>query len=171
MHHSEPSKNFQDSFLKPYRPLILVLTAILAVIAVLQWRQDGFNLQESMRLFMGLFFLCFGSFKLLDWKGFVHAYQGYDIIAKRSRLYAYLYPLVELCLAGLYLANWYPYWTNVATVVVMGVSSIGVIEAVTNKRKIQCACLGTVVNLPMTTVTIIEDVGMGLMALLMLWWM
>jgi hypothetical protein len=43
---------------------------------------------------------------------------------------------------------------------------------VLNKKKIQCACLGAVFNLPMSTVTIIEDALMiamsGAMILLML---
>jgi hypothetical protein len=46
----------------------------------------------------------------------------------------------------------------------MGISSIGVIKSVLNKRKIQCACLGAVFNLPMSTVTIIEDLLMVAMA-------
>jgi hypothetical protein len=41
--------------------------------------------------------------------------------------------------------------------VVMSLSIIGVLESVFNHRKIRCACLGTVFNLPMSTVTIIED--------------
>jgi hypothetical protein len=39
---------------------------------------------------------------------------------------------------------------------------------VASKTKIQCACLGTVFQLPMSTVTIVEDVGMVLMAAFML---
>jgi hypothetical protein len=35
-----------------------------------------------------------------------------------------------------------------------------VLQSVFNKRKIQCACLGAVFNLPMSTVTIIEDAMM-----------
>jgi hypothetical protein len=54
------------------------------------------------------------------------------------------------------------------TLIVMLFSSIGVILAVTNKQKIRCACLGTGFNLPMTTVTIIEDLLMAAMAALML---
>jgi hypothetical protein len=39
----------------------------------------------------------------------------------------------------------------------MSVSLVGVVQSVLNKQKIRCACLGTVFNLPMSTVTIIED--------------
>ena len=56
-----------------------------------------------------------------------------------------------------------------STVVLMGFSAIGVILAVSQKQHIQCACLGTVFNLPMSTVTIIEDGVMILMAAFMLY--
>jgi hypothetical protein len=50
-----------------------------------------------------------------------------------------------------------PTAVNLTTLVVMSVSSIGVIQSVLQKRKIRCACLGTVFNLPMSTVTLVED--------------
>lgn len=50
----------------------------------------------------------------------------------------------------------------------MGFSSIGVIQSVLNKKTIQCACLGAVFNLPMSTVTIVEDLLMVVMAGIML---
>jgi hypothetical protein len=50
----------------------------------------------------------------------------------------------------------------------MGFSSIGVIQSVLDKRKIRCACLGAVFNLPMSTVTIIENLLMVVMAAFML---
>jgi hypothetical protein len=39
-----------------------------------------------------------------------------------------------------------------------------VIQSLLNKRKIRCACLGTVFNLPMSTVTLVEDGLMVAMA-------
>jgi len=50
----------------------------------------------------------------------------------------------------------------------MSLSIIGVLQSVINKKKIQCACLGAVFNLPMSTVTIIEDALMILMSGVML---
>jgi hypothetical protein len=49
----------------------------------------------------------------------------------------------------------------------MSFSTLGVIIAVSNRQKIRCACLGAVFNLPMSTVTIVEDVLMAAMALWM----
>ena len=43
-----------------------------------------------------------------------------------------------------------------------------VMQSVLNKKKIQCACLGAVFNLPMSTVTIIEDALMIVMSGIMI---
>ncbi|MEI9956322.1 MAG: hypothetical protein WDM90_08485 [Ferruginibacter sp.] len=57
---------------------------------------------------------------------------------------------------------------NYVTLIVMSVSIIGVLQSVFNKRKIKCACLGAVFNLPMSTVTIIEDALMIAMSIAMI---
>ena len=88
----------------------------------------------------------------------------YDILAKKIPAYGFIYPFIELSFGLLYLTNIAPLETNIAVAIVMGFSSIGVILAVSNKTRIKCACLGTVFNLPMTTVTIIEDLLMVGMA-------
>ena len=58
--------------------------------------------------------------------------------------------------------------TNVVTLIVMSISIVGVLQSVLSKQKIQCACLGAVFNLPMSTVTIIEDALMIIMSATML---
>ncbi len=81
--------------------------------------------------------------------------------------WGFIYPFVELALGIAYLTSFQMQWTLIATIIVMGISSIGVIRAVLDKQKIKCACLGTGFSLPMSTVTIIEDLGMVAMAVLM----
>ena len=117
-----------------------------------------------MNYFMAGFFIVFSFFKLLDLKGFADSYSMYDIVAKKIKLYGLIYPFIELALGIAYLIAFNPIVTNTATIIVMGVSSIGVIQSVLKKQKIQCACLGAVFNLPMSTVTIIEDLLMIAMA-------
>lgn len=154
--------------IKEYLPLVLVLSVILLLDALWFLMGNDFSWMDYMRGFMGLFFVFFGFFKLLDWSGFVMAFAEYDVMASRFKFYAWLYPLVELFLGFAYLLSWQLVTVNIATAVIMFVGSIGVIKAVSSERKIRCACLGTVVKLPMSTVTIIENVGMGLMAVAML---
>ena len=124
-----------------------------------------------MRHFMAGFFIVFAFFKLLNIEGFANSYQMYDIVAARWKTWGYVYPFVELALGIAYLINFAPFYTNITTAIILGISSIGVIESNINKRKIKCACLGDVFNLPMSTVTIIEDltmVGMSIWMLLVL---
>jgi hypothetical protein len=68
-----------------------------------------------------------------------------------------VYAFIELALGLAYATGFQPILTNIITFAVMLVSIIGVLQSVLNKRKIKCACLGAVFNLPMSTVTIIED--------------
>lgn len=106
---------------------------------------------------MGLFFVVFAFFKILDVPGFARASVSYDILAKRWPTYGYLYPWVELALGISYLLHFWPLATNLITLVVMSVGTVGVVNAVMKKQQIQCGCLGTVFQLPMSTVTIVED--------------
>ena len=110
-----------------------------------------------MQHFMAGFFLVFSFFKLLNLKGFAESYVMYDVIAKKIPVWGYVYAVIELGLGIAYLINFNPLVTNSITFVVMTISIIGVLQSVLNKKKIQCACLGAIFNLPISTVTIIED--------------
>ncbi|NBO10845.1 MAG: hypothetical protein EBV25_04690, partial [Methylophilaceae bacterium] len=118
--------------------------------------------------FMAGFFLVFSFFKMLNIQAFASSYAMYDLLAIRFKAYGYIYPFIELGLGIAYLISYNPITTNTLTLIVMTFSSLGVIKAVLDKQKIRCACLGTVFNLPMSTVTIIEDLLMAAMALWML---
>ena len=117
---------------------------------------------------MSGFFLTFSFFKMLDLTGFADSYSMYDIIGKKFRQWGYIYAFIELGLGIAYAVNFQPVLTNFITLIVMSVSIIGVLQSVLNKRKIKCACLGAVFNLPMSTVTIIEDALMIAMSIIML---
>ncbi len=159
------------SWLATYYPLLLIVGYIFGGSLLVQIGVGGLasiDTMDTMRYFMAGFFLVFSFFKLLDINAFADAYAGYDLLAKRWRGWGLVYPFVELALGAAYLANFNPALTHWATIIVMGFSAIGVIKAVLSKTQIQCACLGTVFKLPMSTVTIVEDVGMVAMAAAML---
>jgi len=110
-----------------------------------------------MSHFMAGFFLAFCFFKLLNLKAFADSYAMYDVIAKRWMPWGYVYATIELAAGIAYLTYFEPLATNIATFILMSVSIIGVIQSVISKKRIKCACLGAVFDLPMSTVTIIED--------------
>jgi copper chaperone CopZ len=156
------------SWFATYSPLFLLLGYILFASLGVQAAHGAVTVNETMRYFMAGFFLAFSFFKFLDLPAFAAAYTGYDILAAKWKGWGFIYPFVELGLGLAYLTHWQPALTHWVTIIVMGFSAIGVIRAVVNKQAIRCACLGSVFNLPMSTVTIVEDVGMVLMAAWML---
>jgi copper chaperone CopZ len=158
----------EKSFFVTYKPLLLVFFYIFLVTLAIEYAHGSFEMHRFMPNFMAGFFLVFSFFKLLDLRGFAQSYAMYDVLAKRVPAYGYIYPFVELALGTAYLLGYKPMFINTITLFVMTFSSIGVILAVANKQKIRCACLGTGFNLPMTTVTIIEDLLMAAMAAWML---
>ncbi len=151
-----------------YYPLLLLTAFLVLVPALAQWNAAKFDAHAWMRHFMAAFFLAFAFFKLLDVRAFASAYAGYDLLAARWSTWGFIYPFVELALGIAYLINFAPNVTNAVTFVVMSFSLAGVLRAVLSKKQIRCACLGAVFNLPMSTVTIVEDALMAGMALWML---
>ena len=150
-----------------YKPLLLVVVYLVGFTALLEWSSGMFLWETWMPNFMAGFFIVFSFFKMLDIRGFAQAYMGYDIIAKRLKAYAYAFPFIELGLGLAYVLFPDEALTHLITAIVMFVSLVGVVNAVLRKQQIRCACLGTVFNLPMSSVTIIEDSIMLIMALLM----
>lgn len=170
MQHNEVAEQAKNWF-ETYKPILLIFFYISMVTVLVQFSNQEFNWMQAMQHFMAGFFLVFSFFKMLNLKGFAESYVMYDVLAKRVPAWAYLYAFVELGLGIAFLINFNPYFTNLATIIVMSISIVGVLQSVLNKKKIQCACLGAVFNLPMSTVTIIEDGLMIAMSGLMLFWM
>jgi copper chaperone CopZ len=162
------SEEITRSWLETYTPILLIFFYITLVTILVQLRNNSFDAMVWMRHFMAGFFLVFSFFKFLNLKGFAESYLMYDVLAKKIPAWAYLYAFVEFGLGIAFLIDFNPILTNAVTFVVMTISIIGVLQSVLNKQKIQCACLGAVFNLPMSTVTIIEDGIMILMSATML---
>lgn len=177
-HEAKPERNIfaeqtvnkpddNRTWLQTYKP-ILIIAGYITLVSLLVSIDNGFNSMLFMRTFMSGFFLTFSLFKMLDLRAFADTYAMYDIVAMKFKGWGYIYAFVELALGIAFAVNFEPIITNAVTAVVMSVSLIGVLQTVLNKKKIQCACLGAVFNLPMSTVTIIEDGLMILMSITML---
>jgi len=156
----------QISF-KKFLPLVIIFSSIV-LFTIITTYLHGFTLEFAMKMMMGSFFAIFGAFKIFNLKPFVDAYSTYDIIAIRSRAYAFVYPFIELLLAVMYLSNTGGIYRDIFTFILMTISSVGVIIKLHQKEEIPCACLGMVFKIPMTSVTLIEDVLMALEAFIMI---
>lgn len=148
-----------SAWLSTYYPLLL----IMGLIAV-----TSFAGQSWMMSFMAGFYIVFGAFKLLDVPAFARSYAQYDLIAMNFKPWGFAYPFVEIAL-GLAFLFWFQMQAATWLALILSlVGALGVIQSVMRKQTIQCACLGTVFNLPMSTVTIVENLGMAAMAAWML---
>lgn len=154
--------------IKKFLPLIVAFTVIILYTGVMLMYHGSWDSLYAMRHFEGAFFVIFAILKIINWQGFVSAYRMYDIVAKHSKFYAYLYPLIELALGIAYLTAFQLLMTNIITLILMIIGTIGIIQVLARKQKIICACMGAVFKVPMTTVTLIEDLLMGIMALMMI---
>ncbi len=158
----------QKSKWQTYKPLILIFVFLLISATAGTFDGQTIDLRNWMHAFMAGFFITFSFFKFLDLRGFADSYATYDVLASRVRGYGYVYPFLELALGLAYLAGIFLTEVYIATIILMAFGSIGVIQAVFSKNTIRCACLGVVFNLPMSTVTIIENGLMVAMATAML---
>ena len=154
--------------LKQLFPLFLIFVYLIAVSIFLQ--KNSFRITDFMIDFMGLFFVVFSFFKFLDYKGFPNAFARYDPLAKRSAFYAKIYPFIETLLGLMLLMRWKLYFAFITTIVILSITTFGVVYTLFDKNKINCACLGTALKLPMTEATLIENVIMLVMAVTMLFY-
>ncbi len=161
------------SWTSQYYPLFLIAGFITMVsfltsfhLGIYEIKQ--FELKMFLHNFMTGFFLVFSFFKLLDVKAFAESFQMYDLLAAKVPAYGKIYPFIELALGLLCLIHFQEKYVYIADIIIMGFGALGVIQSVVDKRKIKCACLGTVFNLPMSTVTIIENSSMVIIGIILL---
>ena len=140
---------------------VAVLAAAILLIILLQ-------VKGWMLLFMGVFFILVSILKFLDWKGFAKSFAMYDLIAKKSKPYAFAYPVIEFALGLAFLFSFQVIAAAWVTFVIMSVGSIGVGKNLFSKNPIKCACLGTLIKVPLTKFTFFEDILLAVMALMVI---
>ena len=150
------------SKIKQLKPLFIILGYIFIASILLNYK--NWNSSNAMLDFMGLFCIVFSFFKILDIKGFSMSFRMYDPLAKKAPIYGYIYPFIEVILGMMFLIRYEVNIALILTVIVLGITTIGVTQTLLNKRSIKCACLGTTLNLPMTEATFIENALMIIMA-------
>lgn len=154
--------------MKRYWPLVVVIL-ISAFAAMTQLpRVPGPASRAFMVEFSGFFFLFLATLKFWDLKGFSHSFSQYDIVAKYSKTYSYIYPFLELIIALAFLAHFLVIVFAIFTLLLMIVSLIGVAIALFKNQQFRCACMGTKLDIPLSVVSLVETLGMGFMSVLII---
>lgn len=147
--------------------ILIGIMAVIFFIAVIKNYSNLYDYKTILADFMGGYFLFFGAVQFISLPNFVQVFRTYDIVASIFSSYAYIYPLIEIFLAIAYLNHWNLWHINWVTFIFMLISSIGVAHALIIKKQAHCACLGSLLILPISFFTLIENVSMALMALWM----
>lgn len=155
------------AYLRFYRPL-LIMSGIVLVFALAHVAAYGWSDHVFMQYLMAGYFIFFGALKVVGWSGFVASYRQYDDLAKRSRLYARLYPLLEVSIGMTYYIGvlWLPF--DIFVGLLMTQKAFSTWRIVRQGAIVQCACLGSFFSIPVTRVTVFEDLLMAVMAFYMI---
>ena len=151
-----------NSKLKELLPLLIIFFYLIVSVLIYNW--DDLTVSNLMYDFMGLFYIVFSLFKFLDLKNFSPAFTKYDPIANKIPFYSTIYPFIETLLGLMFLNRIELFLALVSTLIILSATSFGVLRTLIRKEKIQCACLGTAIKLPMTKATLIENGVMIIMA-------
>ena len=161
-YYEDMNTDDKESFLAKLFPLILILSYISLTSIIINF---GRSLDDLMMDFMGIFFIVFSFFKFLDYKSFPNSFAMYDPLAKALPLYGWIYPFIETILGLMFLFRFQLFTSIIITILLLSITTYGVVNVLKNKQTIQCACLGTAIKLPMTIATLIENGIMIIMAL------
>jgi hypothetical protein len=161
-------KDQRGRHLSDYLPLIVIIALSALTAAALMHAHPPAGVHAWMTYFMGFFLVIFSMFKFFDLEGFADGFQMYDLAAKRVRAYAYVYPFLELGLGLGYLSGFYPALIYSGTILLMSFGAASVLIALKKGLNVNCACMGSVLKVPLSTVALTENLGMTAMGLFML---
>ena len=162
-YYEDVNTDDNESFLVKLFPLILILSYISLTSIIINF---GRSLDDLMMDFMGIFFIVFSFFKFLDYKSFPNSFAMYDPLAKALPLYGWIYPFIETILGLMFLFRFQLFTSIMITILLLSITTYGVVNVLKNKQTIQGACLGTAIKLPMTIATLVENGIMIIMALI-----
>ena len=152
------------------KPIVIALSIVILSSLALQTSEETFSLNKWFMSYMGIFFIIFSFLKLLNVSGFSMTFKKYDLISKIIPAYANSYPFIELSLGIIFLTQTQSIliYANVLTLIFMISQTIGIIKSLSKSEQIQCACMGSAVDVPLSSLTVAENIIMIAMATYMI---
>ena len=170
-HNKNKTNNYKQNklldYIKTYKPILLALFFVI-LLAFISSIEKSFVYKEFFRLYMGYFFIIFSFLKLQNVNQFALSFSKYDPITQKYFKFGVIYPFIELSLGILFILNLFGLFINILTIIIFIPQTIGVIIKLRNNEKISCACIGTSIEIPISNLTILENLIMCLMAIYMI---
>ena len=152
------------------KPIVIALSIVILSSLAMQISDETFSLNKWFMSYMGIFFIIFSFLKLLNVSGFSMTFKKYDLISKIIPPYATSYPFIELSLGIIFLTQTQSIliYANAFTLIFMVSQTIGIIWSLSKSEQIQCACMGSAVDVPLSSLTVVENITMIAMATYMI---
>ncbi len=163
MEHTHHSTDNSREYLKFFFVMIGICVMSYAHAV---WR--GIDLMQFLESFMGVFFIVFACFKLVSLKTFAYGFQSYEVMKHHSVFWGYVFPFVQLVFGLCYVLSFSSRTLDGVVGVWSLVNASIVWLTIRSKNDVHCVCLGNIIKLPLSTISFIEDFGMGVMVFVML---
>lgn len=157
-------KNKIVDYFSTYKPIFITIS-LVCLLSLINFFNYGKTFEDLMRFLMGYFFIIFSFLKLQNIKQFAISFANYDPITKTIFKFGLIYPFVELFLGVLFLTGYFLLFSNILTLIILIPQSYGIYKKLRNKEIVNCACLGSSFNVPLSNLTVIENLTMCLMAI------
>jgi hypothetical protein len=145
--------------LSDYLPIIYIYVISITLTYVIKIF-FSIDLRDSISIFLGIFSLIFAFFKIIRLRDFVEAFSEYDFITQKFRLYGYIFPFIELVFGILFLYLVDITLIELVCLLFFSINFISVLNALSKNRKFVCACLGDLIKLPLSKVSLFENLTM-----------
>ena len=152
-----------------YQPVLAVFGVAALLALAISWMLGGGLLTiRSAELFIAISMCILALLKLQDLESFSTMFLNYDLLARRTVPYAYLYPFGEL-LAGVLMVAGAMLWLAIPVALFIGtIGAASVFKAVyIDKRELKCACVGGGSSVPLGFISLTENLMMIVMGLWM----
>lgn len=125
---------------------------------------DSYSEIDVMRNTMGNILIIFGLLKIVNLRGFVEIFSKYDIVSRHFELWGYVYPFIEIYLGILLLKRENLSRIYKIIITIMGISIVSVLESMRRGVQLRCGCIGSIFHIPLSYVTLSENVVMIIMS-------
>lgn len=143
---------------------ILIISLFTFVFIVSFFVNNSVLNDRFIEIYMSIIFTVFGLLKLYDLNKFTLIFSKYDIIARQINIYGYIYPFIELGLGILFYLEKYVNILMYITIGLMIISLISVLISMFQQKTLRCGCLGSFFHIPLSYVTISENLVMLFMS-------
>ena len=156
--------NYKESFL-----LLFVIFLIIFIISYFytknKKRKEEVTNKKIIKNYMGFIFIIFGILKLYDLNKFTDIFSKYDLISQKIKIYPYLYPFIEIIIGFILIKDIHIKEALITTIFLMIISIISIIISVNSGKVLRCGCLGSLFHLPLSYITLSENIMMLFMSL------